>query len=463
MRLAIHVFQKDARRLKWEAAAVIALTLVLAWLSGQGDDATRRPQYYHAAGALFSISMVAWCYLAIRVVQTDGLVGTDEDWMTRPVGRAQLAGGKALGLVSFLVVPVGLAVVVTLSLLGLEPLSRPGALAWYVACFALMLLAQAAAIGAVTRGLPAAAVSAIGVVAAVGLSESLLPARVKYWSLLVWAPLAVVSLAAVVGGAAALWVQYRSRRAWVARGVVVGAVVLAAVGQAGLGWNEAFGLQKMISRSGPPRPVKVEAGPREGGGYTVRLRGMEEGRRIRILRVDGVAESASGRQELERAPKGFGRPEWEENVMVAGGGQAVRMSGVVWYEVLAPVGGSAVEYRQDEVLQGAPGRCRLHVAAMRQEGFEPMVRCAWAFRAPEEVTVAVRVGGWESRDATLSGTQAGSPFPAELGMPVSNGTSVLPRAEFRLEEAAETGGKLVFRTWKVEGFYRQEFRIEGGL
>lgn len=459
MRLAVYIFLKDARRLKWEAAAVIVLMLATAFVNGKENSGG-----HQTGSALFSILMVALCYLAIRVVQTDGLVGTDEDWMTRPVGRAQLAGGKALGMVSFLMAPVALAVVVLLGLLGLEPLLRPGALAWYVGCFGLLMVVPAAAIGAVTRGVPAAAVAAIGVAAAMGFSESLLPVRVKYWSALVWVPLAAVGLVAAVGGAAVLWVQYRSRRAWLARGIVIGALVLAAALQSGLGWNAAFGLQQMISSSAPQKRVRVEAVLREGGGYTVRLAGSENGWRVRVLRVEGTAEGTRGRYELERVPKKFGQPEWEENVRVAGGEQATAMSGMVWYEVLAPEGESVVGYGQDEVLDGAPGRCRLYVAAMRREGFEPILRCAWAFRSPEEVTVAVRVGDWESREVTLNGTQAASPFPAELGMPVSNGvTGVLPRAEFRLEEAAQKGGQLVFRKWRVEGFYRQEFRIDGGL
>lgn len=459
MKTAIHIFRKDARRLKWEIGAVALLTLVVAWMSGRAGDESVARHFHQATGVLLTLAMVGWCYLTIRVVQADAMVGTDEDWMSRPVGWAELAGAKALGLGAFIVLPVAAGIGLGLTLLGVEPLTRAGAYAWYVVCFAGMLIVPAAAIGAVTRGLASAALAAIAVVFATGVSESLLPMRVKYWDVLVWAPLAAAALLAAGGGLAVLWVQYRHRRVGVGRGLIVGAVVTAAAVQSGLGWETAFGLQKAIGGSAAGGAMRVEASPLGGGGYTVRLAGFVEGRRVRILRVEGVAETAGGSRELVRGTRKFGQPEWEENVRVEG--EAKRLAGVVWYQVLEEVGRSEEALRKDERVAG---RCVLHVEKMKRDGLDPLLLCRWAFRAPEEVTVAVRMGDWESRQDLLRGTQAGSPFPAELGMPVVSGvTGVLPEGEFRVREAAEKGGRLVFRRWKEAGYGRMEFRVERGL
>jgi hypothetical protein len=292
----------------------------------------------------------------------------------------------------------------------------------------------------------------------------------------VWVPLAAVALLGAAGAAAVLWTQYRRGPARVTRGLAVLTLALAIGAQSGLSWEMGYGLQRLVAEGGHEvSGVQVEAaGGIQGPGLvvaepygalpgwiTLKLKNLPGGHRVRILRVEGFAETGGGRDRLRWAPHPYELDDTEVSLRYLAPGPAKSVAGTVWYELLAPEGREVVRIKADEPVAAVSGRCALMVARMAERGFDPMVMCAWPFRAPRETTVAVELEGWTSQAVVLSGTEAGSPFPAQLGLPVARGVSRLLKGDaFRLKAAGERAGALVFQTWQADGFYQREFRVE---
>ncbi|MCU1327831.1 MAG: hypothetical protein JWN34_3201, partial [Bryobacterales bacterium] len=131
MRLALHIFRKDARYLYREIALTIALTVLVS-----------RAEWLVA---------IANVYLIARAIHAEAIPGDRQFWLTRPYPWNSLLAAKLLFIVAFVNFPLGVAQVVALAAGGF-PIGHelPGLLWSQVLIFSSSLVTMALA--AVTVG-----------------------------------------------------------------------------------------------------------------------------------------------------------------------------------------------------------------------------------------------------------------------------------------------------------------------
>ncbi len=164
-----HIFRKDLRLL-WPVAALVAgVQLLNAGLLIGGGPFARSSivgmsEYGWVSNvALPGVALLGLAVLVMAVVQQDGLPGTTQDWLTRPIPRRQLVAAKLLFVVSTGLLPIlaadlamGLAEHLDWADVVAASLMRSAVLLGLV-CF------PAALIGAVTRTLTEALVLVVAV------------------------------------------------------------------------------------------------------------------------------------------------------------------------------------------------------------------------------------------------------------------------------------------------------------
>ena len=155
MRLAWHIFKKDARRLWWAIAVTLALFATVASQDGGLRSFDTRAFPHSIAGLpallLGNLLPLAWCYLVMLAVHQEPLVGDRQFWLTRPYSRRSLIAAKALFVVTFVHAP---ALVVDSTILlahGFSSLAHAAPLLEKQALVAGLLVLPAAALAAVTR------------------------------------------------------------------------------------------------------------------------------------------------------------------------------------------------------------------------------------------------------------------------------------------------------------------------
>jgi hypothetical protein len=223
MRLMLHIFKKDARRLWWVNAMSLALLAVLA-----GSDSRRTDAVPDSVESLLSLLAPAvWAFIAVLLIQGEGPVGDRLFWVTRPYPWAVLLGAKALALVAFIHVPSFAADCAILAARGFNPLGYLLTLLAKQVTLAIAVTVPAVALAAVTRNL--AQVVPVG--AALLYAAVLLAGEVEALSAVFRPPHAaqksIPLLGLAVMGAIILCLQYARRRTALARGMAVAALVAA--------------------------------------------------------------------------------------------------------------------------------------------------------------------------------------------------------------------------------------------
>jgi hypothetical protein len=206
---ALHIFRKDAREFRLEAAAVLFLTAMLvvtgvaSWESIQ--EWGRAPD--GDTGPLTLLLPLAWCLLIARVIHSEALPGDRQFWLTRPYSRAGLLLSKGLFIVMFINLPLLLAQAAILALDGFPLSSYLGGLLWNQLLIAALVLLPAATAASLTRNLaqflPAAMLAAVLIFPA--FEEGRLEPA---W----FGALLAMGVAGAIGGTI-LVLQYRRRRA----------------------------------------------------------------------------------------------------------------------------------------------------------------------------------------------------------------------------------------------------------
>ncbi|MBI4889209.1 MAG: hypothetical protein HY821_01210 [Acidobacteria bacterium] len=476
MRLALHIFLNDARRFRVEIVFSLVVTLAMGWLNGNPPQEANTKGHLAAAAILQALAVVSWCYLVVRVVQSHAFCKTDEDWLTRPVPLPALLVAKALFVLVFLVLPANAAVWIWLSSLGLHPERHLADWLFYAAAFSSLVAVPCALAAAITPNLPAAILTLFGAVLAVSLGDETLPRFVDSWSVLVWVPLAAFHLALLAGCAVGLWLQMVRRRTRAAR--VAALLTLAGcIGvQCLLKFEPAFDLQRALVTGGQnagAERVEVKAkllaqpagavGTRPGGGQwlDLRLEGIPAELRVRMLQMEAYAITAQGRRGLAQSKGGRASQEGHMLFPIQRGLGPAALEGVVYYELLEPQGRREFPFVGEERFAVDGGWCRLVQPQEFGGVFVPVFICSWPFRAPAELTLAYRGSAGESESRLLSGTEAGSPFPAQVGGPVRSAVASFRELDLgRQSEAGSRAGAWIISSWKINGFHRKQFRIE---
>ena len=147
MRLVMHVFRKDALRLRWPV--LLSIGLVCAWAAAESLQSDASPGWLGAT--LQPLVSLVWLYLVARVVQEEALASDRQDWLTRPYSRLGLALSKAVFVLVFVHGPYVLGCAAILWVRGFAPWEQVGALLARQAVVAAAITVPAAAVASVTR------------------------------------------------------------------------------------------------------------------------------------------------------------------------------------------------------------------------------------------------------------------------------------------------------------------------
>ena len=223
MRLMLHIFKKDARRLWWLIALSLSCTAGLAYLDG-----TRADAYPGAAEGLMNLLLPAlWAFLVVLLIHGEAPVGDRQFWITRPYEPRVLIGAKVLALIAFIHLPYLAADCAIVTARGFNPVDHVAALVWKQIWLAVALSLPAAALAIVTRNLvqfvPAGVVLLGAAVYLAGVVEPYSAAFRPPQTAHAFIPL----LGLAVMGSIILCVQYARRRTALARSVAVAALVAA--------------------------------------------------------------------------------------------------------------------------------------------------------------------------------------------------------------------------------------------
>jgi hypothetical protein len=239
MRQAWHIFKKDVRQLRGEAAIYVAAVVVGCLI----------PNAY-SLNIGESLVMLAGAYLIARLVQADALAGNRQFWITRPYRRSSLLSAKLLFILALVDLPICLVQWLILARSHFALASIWQGLGWeqflWLACESLPM----AALAALTPGPVSFACSAL--VAALGSVGISVVARGPAHSLHAseWVRSSIGLMVVLMASAVALYLQYRDRNTG-RNAVAACAIAVAGVfAYVFVPWSLAFAVQQKFSNEG---------------------------------------------------------------------------------------------------------------------------------------------------------------------------------------------------------------------
>jgi hypothetical protein len=223
MRLAIHIFKKDVRRLWWEITVATAALAYLSHLDANRMDRMTGP----TEGLMNLVVPGTWAFLIAMLVHQEALVGDRHFWLTRPYPRASLVLAKLLFIVCFIHVPSFLFDMAVVGARGFDPFFHLTTLLGKQLMQAVALSIPVLALAAVTRNL--AQFASAGLICFIG--GYLLTSPPWGWGpplMLDRVRIDVILLLLFFGGAAAIVIQYARRRVLLSR-LIAGTAFASAV------------------------------------------------------------------------------------------------------------------------------------------------------------------------------------------------------------------------------------------
>jgi hypothetical protein len=224
MKLALHIFRKDARRL-WPAAAI---SIVLLALLMQADRWRFDSIVNNTEGWLNLVLPLAWaCLLALTVLE-EPLSGERHFWLTRPHRWPALLSAKLLFALAFVHLPKLIADSYVVAAHGFSPAECAAQLlgqqAMLAASVTLPAIAIAALVGSFTHFVMLLFAIALGGIFASGGPFRTMPLMQRPVDYL--RPELVIAVLAM-GAIAVVAIQYRGRKLGIARGVALLTAVMA--------------------------------------------------------------------------------------------------------------------------------------------------------------------------------------------------------------------------------------------
>lgn len=219
MRQIYHIFRKDVRHLWIEIVAT--LVLLVAYVARTIHSWSVPQTLPSPLDVLWSLVTplvpIAWCFLIVRSVQDESLVGDRQFWVTRPYDWKSLLAAKAFLAASFINVPLFIADVILLDKAGFSPARYMPGLLWMQLLMIVFLVLTAATVSVVTSTVVQVLLCVVGVVLYligvmslasvipdVGVAPGTIPGAITF--IIVFGAIAAVIL-----------VQYARRRAWASR------------------------------------------------------------------------------------------------------------------------------------------------------------------------------------------------------------------------------------------------------
>jgi hypothetical protein len=474
-----HIFLKDARRLRFEIAVMLALTVAYAWSQGhwQPFPSMRTVSLMETANMLrLYLLPAAWWFLVSLAVYGERLPGNRQFWITRPYRWSSLLGAKLLFIVAFVSLPLALADCFILLLQGLRPWDNPVGLLWHeLTLFAVVVLPMIA-VACVTANFGQAILLALAVMVPMvifgryfgNLSSALSDfGTIGYTWVIggradtqmgIWLPL--VCLVAISSALAIMVLQYRARRTGIARIILAGVALLVVCGGKFLPHSTTLPLQSpllkpRVDTSSITAVFSPESAPLPTRSPSPRNAAEDDFMDIKLpIRFDGVPAGTTVVEEMMFAEvtTAGGKP-W--NTLIFFGADppdTLWHDGVVERSLVDQVRGTPVrvhltiqltvlgdQHSGDVPIAGGPyrvpgvGLCQ--TASLPFRSFLLTLNCRTPFRQPPYVLA--RFEGPDIPVPTprrdVQGRAHYSPYPADFGInPISDSNWAVPPGATRV-------------------------------
>lgn len=219
----LHIFRKDVRHLWIE---ILATLILLAAYVARTIHNWSTPQTFPTPldmlwGFVAPLVPIAWCFLIVRSVQDESLVGDRQFWVTRPYDWKSLLAAKGLLAAVFVNVPLFIADVILLGKAGFFPARYLPGLLWMQILMIVFLILPAATVSVVTSTVVQVLLCVVGLVLyLIGVASlvAVIPnAGMSGSDGFMRAFVFAIFLGAI---ATVILVQYARRRAWTSRLVI---------------------------------------------------------------------------------------------------------------------------------------------------------------------------------------------------------------------------------------------------
>ena len=230
MNQILHIFRKDVKHTRWEILASLALLGLYTWHEPRTWSPLRAyavlpPFLDFVWGILPGLVPISWCFLIVRAVQDESLVGDKQFWVTRPYDWYKLLAAKVLFILAFVNLPLFIADVILLKEGGFSPASHIAGLLSLQATMTVLVFLSVMAAASITPNigqflllLLAVALCAI----AIGSIQAAVPNASMPAGAFPGALIAILIFATLVF--VVIW-QYLRRAVWQSRAALIGALL----------------------------------------------------------------------------------------------------------------------------------------------------------------------------------------------------------------------------------------------
>jgi hypothetical protein len=253
MKPALAIFRKDVRHLWPRIAVVLAVELLIGWLSFSQPAGLGSVRY-----PLGLVELLAWWYLIASAIHEEAVPGDRQYWLTRPFSKRDLLAAKLIFLLAFTCLPLFLGQVASLLLRGASPFAYLPDILVSQLFFLGTTVLPGAALASISAGL----VEFVGTALAAWLWSYGLAwlvggigwrFRADYnWGALYWFESTLDAALMLVAGAGIVLLQYLRQRTWISRGIVAATLALSAFLTFMPGWHTAFQVQERMGGEGVP-------------------------------------------------------------------------------------------------------------------------------------------------------------------------------------------------------------------
>ena len=320
MRLLLHIFWKDSRRLWGEILISLAIAVAFVrvypvmWV---GDDSmqmsiggfTTYQRMHWLAEVLVVLVPASWGLLVARVVHGESLVGDRQWWVTRPYDRRVLLGAKWLFIAAYICLPFLLMQAGLLAEAGFNPAKYVPGLLYSLLLMTGILVVPLFALAAVTKNFMRMLLTLLGVLAGIaGIAYLVHLIEPESVSVPGGDRISIPVILLVCGSA--ILVQYAVRKVWLARMLLLSvAVVLTAVAASPtnfMSMETAYPAPKLAGETAPvivsvdaskawPKTIYADAKTRNVSFHLpIMISGVERDRAAILDDVMMVVEGANG-------------------------------------------------------------------------------------------------------------------------------------------------------------------------
>src|ERR1051325_4254265 len=172
MREILHIFKKDVRRHWPEILISLALLETYTWRTlHPAETLVMAPSFlgFLVRGAYLLPSLIIfWCFLIVRLVHGESLVGNLQWWITKPYEWWKLLNAKVLFVATFVGLPLFVSQLFLLRENGFPLPRNLGGVLGMDFALATVLILPCVAIGSMTKGLGQAVLVALALLFALG-------------------------------------------------------------------------------------------------------------------------------------------------------------------------------------------------------------------------------------------------------------------------------------------------------